>query len=142
MRPKHFQHNQLAFYHYAWLAILDPSSPMPDWGDAVEKTVTRQVKELRMCDKPTCLEPYLAHLYLHFQELHNKNMEVHNKRKAHMHTVIDSDIKMKEEMKVKSESQNATWIGETSGNKLQDSKMVVNFKEWGTLLHNFGRNTL
>ncbi|KAL2609027.1 hypothetical protein R1flu_027600 [Riccia fluitans] len=40
VRPEHFQHNQLAFYHYAWLAILDPTSPMPDWEDAVEKTVT------------------------------------------------------------------------------------------------------
>ncbi|KAL2644167.1 hypothetical protein R1flu_011754 [Riccia fluitans] len=30
VRPKHFQHNQLAFYHYAWLAISDPSSPMLD----------------------------------------------------------------------------------------------------------------
>ncbi|KAL2612045.1 hypothetical protein R1flu_023737 [Riccia fluitans] len=30
VRPKHFQHNQLAFYHYAWMAIMDPTAPMPD----------------------------------------------------------------------------------------------------------------
>ncbi|KAL2608001.1 hypothetical protein R1flu_026574 [Riccia fluitans] len=25
VRPEHFQHNQLAFYHYAWLTITDPT---------------------------------------------------------------------------------------------------------------------
>ncbi|KAL2629480.1 hypothetical protein R1flu_014166 [Riccia fluitans] len=76
-------HNQLAFYHYAWFAILDPSSPTPDWENVVEKTVTRQVKGLGVCNEPTCLEPYLAHLYLHFKELHNENREGHNKWKDH-----------------------------------------------------------
>ncbi|KAL2644542.1 hypothetical protein R1flu_012129 [Riccia fluitans] len=41
MRPEHFQYNQLAFYHYAWLAITDPTAPTPDWGDVVEKTMIR-----------------------------------------------------------------------------------------------------
>ncbi|KAL2632823.1 hypothetical protein R1flu_004302 [Riccia fluitans] len=67
--PEHFQHNQLAFYHYAWLAISDPTSPV--WRDDVEKIVTRQVKGLGVCNKPTCLGPYLAH----FNKLHNKKME-------------------------------------------------------------------
>ncbi|KAL2633238.1 hypothetical protein R1flu_004717 [Riccia fluitans] len=62
MRPEHFQHNQLAFYHYAWLAIMDPTAPTPDWEDAVEKAVTRQVKALGVCNESTCLVPYLVHL--------------------------------------------------------------------------------
>ncbi|KAL2641321.1 hypothetical protein R1flu_008908 [Riccia fluitans] len=104
VRPEHFQHNQLAFYHYAWLAISDPSSPMPDRGDAVEKTVTRQMKGLGVCNEPTCLGSYLAHLYLHFNELHNENMEGQNKRKVCKQTVTNSDMEMEEEVKVKSES--------------------------------------
>ncbi|KAL2608437.1 hypothetical protein R1flu_027010 [Riccia fluitans] len=40
VRPEHFQHNQIAFYHYAWVAINDPTAPTPDWGDAVEKIVS------------------------------------------------------------------------------------------------------
>ncbi|KAL2631379.1 hypothetical protein R1flu_016065 [Riccia fluitans] len=82
VRPEHFQHNQLAFYHYAWLAIPDPTSPMSDWRDAVEKTDTRQVKGLGVCNEPTCLGPYLAHLYLHFNEWHNEKMEGQHKQKA------------------------------------------------------------
>ncbi|KAL2642538.1 hypothetical protein R1flu_010125 [Riccia fluitans] len=46
VRPEHFQHNQLSFYHYTWVAINDPNAPTPDWGDAVEKTVSRQIKAL------------------------------------------------------------------------------------------------
>ncbi|KAL2609114.1 hypothetical protein R1flu_027687 [Riccia fluitans] len=141
VRLEHFQHNQLAFYHYAWLAISEISSPTPDWGDAMEKIVTRQVKGLGMCNEPTCLEPYLAHLYLHFKKLHSKNTEGHNKWKARKQTIIDSNTETEEEVKVKSESQNGTWIGETSGSKPQDPKVAVNFKEWGTLLHNLGRDT-
>ncbi|KAL2610032.1 hypothetical protein R1flu_028605 [Riccia fluitans] len=83
VRPEHFQHNQLAFYHYAWLAILDPTSPMPDWEDVIEMTVTRQVKGLGVCNEPTCLGPYLTHLYLHFNELHKEKMEGPKKWRAH-----------------------------------------------------------
>ncbi|KAL2610084.1 hypothetical protein R1flu_028657 [Riccia fluitans] len=115
---------------------------MPDWGDAVEKTMTQQVKGLGVCNEPTWLGPYLVHLYLHFIELHNKKMEGPNKRKAHKQTITDSDTEREEEVKAKSESQNATWIRETSGSKPQDTTMtIVDFKEWGILLHNLGRNT-
>ncbi|KAL2620577.1 hypothetical protein R1flu_000782 [Riccia fluitans] len=100
--------------HENLLAILDPTSPTPDWGDVVKKTVTRQVKGLKVCNEPTCLEPYLAHLYLHFNELHNEKMEGQKKRKAHEQTVTDSNMEREEEVKAKSESQNATWIGEAS----------------------------
>ncbi|KAL2620739.1 hypothetical protein R1flu_000944 [Riccia fluitans] len=142
VRPKHFQHNYLAFYHYAWLAVLDLPSPMPDWGDAVEKMVTQQVKGLGVCNEPTCLGPYHVHLYLHFNKLHNEKMEGPNKRKAHKQTITDSNTKTEEEIKAKSESQNATWIGEASGSKLQDTMITtMEFKEWGILLQNLGRNT-
>ncbi|KAL2612773.1 hypothetical protein R1flu_024465 [Riccia fluitans] len=49
IRPEHFQHNLLAFYHHAWAAITNPAAPTPDWGDAVEKTVSRQIKALGIC---------------------------------------------------------------------------------------------
>ncbi|KAL2630100.1 hypothetical protein R1flu_014786 [Riccia fluitans] len=95
----------------------------------MEKTVTRQVKGLGVCNEPTCLGPYLTHLYLHFKELHHKNMEGHNKRTAHKQNITNSDTKTEEEVRVKCEPQNATWIGKTSGSKPQDPKVVVNFKE-------------
>ncbi|KAL2621372.1 hypothetical protein R1flu_001577 [Riccia fluitans] len=41
IRPEHFQHNLLAFYHYTWEAITNPAAPTPDWGNALEKTVSR-----------------------------------------------------------------------------------------------------
>ncbi|KAL2643920.1 hypothetical protein R1flu_011507 [Riccia fluitans] len=82
VRPDHFQHNQLSFYHYAWLAITDPTSPMSDWENVVEKTITRQMKAIEVCNKPTCLGPYLAHLYLHYNELQHEKMEEPKKRKA------------------------------------------------------------
>ncbi|KAL2641344.1 hypothetical protein R1flu_008931 [Riccia fluitans] len=129
MRPENFQHNQLAFYHYAWLGILDPTSHTPDWRNAVEKTMTRQVKGLGVCNEPTCLGPYLTHLYLHFNELHNKKMEGPKKQKAQEQIVTDSDTETEEEVKVKSESPNATWIGEASRSKPHDTKMAMDFNE-------------
>ncbi|KAL2641389.1 hypothetical protein R1flu_008976 [Riccia fluitans] len=30
VRPEHFKHNLLAFYHYAWEAITNPAAPTPD----------------------------------------------------------------------------------------------------------------
>ncbi|KAL2642345.1 hypothetical protein R1flu_009932 [Riccia fluitans] len=30
VKLEHFQHNQLAFYHYAWLAFTDPTAPTLD----------------------------------------------------------------------------------------------------------------
>ncbi|KAL2653532.1 hypothetical protein R1flu_021660 [Riccia fluitans] len=38
IRPEHFQHNLLAFYHHAWAAITNSDAPTPDWGEAVKKT--------------------------------------------------------------------------------------------------------
>ncbi|KAL3676777.1 hypothetical protein R1sor_026725 [Riccia sorocarpa] len=38
VRPEHNQHNQLAFYHHAWLAILDRNSSTPNCEDAIAKT--------------------------------------------------------------------------------------------------------
>ncbi|KAL2624423.1 hypothetical protein R1flu_008668 [Riccia fluitans] len=72
VRPEHFQHNQLAFYHYTWVAIKDPTAPMPDWGDAMEKTMVRQVKALGVCNEATCLGPYLTHMYSHFHKTNNE----------------------------------------------------------------------
>ncbi|KAL2631480.1 hypothetical protein R1flu_016166 [Riccia fluitans] len=99
VRPEHFQHNQLAFYHYAWVAIKDPTAPTLDWGDAMEKTVVRQVKALGVCNEATCLGLYLVHLYSHFHEMDNEQKEESKKRKAQEHTVFDSKTKTEDEMK-------------------------------------------
>ncbi|KAL2611392.1 hypothetical protein R1flu_023084 [Riccia fluitans] len=53
VRPKHFQHSLLAFYHHVWAAITNPDAPTPDWGDAVEKTVSRQIKDRSDFDTKT-----------------------------------------------------------------------------------------
>ncbi|KAL2650376.1 hypothetical protein R1flu_018504 [Riccia fluitans] len=79
---------------------------------------------------PTCLGPYLAHLYLHFNEWHNEKMEGPKKQKACEKTVPDSDTEMEEEVKAKSESLNMTWIGEANASKPLDTMMIVDFKEW------------
>ncbi|KAL2623967.1 hypothetical protein R1flu_008212 [Riccia fluitans] len=72
VRPEHFLHNLLAFYHYTWVAINDPAAPTLDWGDIVEKTVSKQIKALEVYNEATCLGPYLAHLYNHFHEMENE----------------------------------------------------------------------
>ncbi|KAL2636150.1 hypothetical protein R1flu_007629 [Riccia fluitans] len=75
VRPEHFQHNLLAFYHYAWVAINDPTALTPDWEDAVEKIVSRQIKALGVYNEATYLGSYLAHLYSHFHEMDNEEKE-------------------------------------------------------------------
>ncbi|KAL2614149.1 hypothetical protein R1flu_025841 [Riccia fluitans] len=81
VRPEHFQHNLLAFYHYAWVAINDLAAPTPDWGDVIEKTMSKQIKALGVCNEPTCLGLYLAHLYSHFHEMDNEEKEDSKKQK-------------------------------------------------------------
>ncbi|KAL2634452.1 hypothetical protein R1flu_005931 [Riccia fluitans] len=75
VRPEHFQHNQLAFYHYAWVPITDPTAPTPDWKDVMEKMVMRQVKALGVCNKSTCLGLCLSHLHRPFHEMDNEQKE-------------------------------------------------------------------
>ncbi|KAL2623329.1 hypothetical protein R1flu_003534 [Riccia fluitans] len=82
VRPKHFQHNLLAFYHHAWAAITNPTAPTSDCRDAVEKTVSRQIKALRVCNEATCIGSYLAHLYSHFHEIDAKEKEDSKKHRA------------------------------------------------------------
>ncbi|KAL2642513.1 hypothetical protein R1flu_010100 [Riccia fluitans] len=41
VKPEHFQHNLLTFYHHAWAAITNPAAPTPDWSDVVEKIVSK-----------------------------------------------------------------------------------------------------
>ncbi|KAL2634926.1 hypothetical protein R1flu_006405 [Riccia fluitans] len=89
--------------------------------------MTRQVKGLGICNEHTCLGPYLTHLYLHFNELHNKKMEGPKKRKAREQTIIDSDTETEKEVKTKNESPNTSWIGEASESKPFDTKMAMDF---------------
>ncbi|KAL2623797.1 hypothetical protein R1flu_008042 [Riccia fluitans] len=121
--------------------LSDPNAPTPDWRDAVEKTVTRQVKALGVYNEPTCLGPYLAHLCHHFQEMNNEKMEEPKKQKAREQTVSNLETKMEEEKETKGEFPNATWIGEASRSKPLDMRRAVNFNEWEVLLHNLGRET-
>ncbi|KAL2628762.1 hypothetical protein R1flu_013448 [Riccia fluitans] len=141
VRPKHFQHNLLAFYHHAWVAIIKPAAPTLDWGDAIEKTVSRQIKGLGVCNKATCLGPYLAHLYNHFHEMDVKEKEGFKKRKALIQTVFDSDTKTKpkDEKEPEEEVPCVFCEGEASGSKPLEPKL--DFAEWGNCVESLGHET-
>ncbi|KAL2612160.1 hypothetical protein R1flu_023852 [Riccia fluitans] len=119
VRPEHFQHNLLAFYHHAWAAITNPAAPTLDWEDAVEKTVSRQIKGLGVCNEATCLGPYLEHLYSHFHEMDAKEKEASKKRKASIQTISDSDTKteLEDEKEPEEEVPRVFCEGEASGSK-------------------------
>ncbi|KAL2613533.1 hypothetical protein R1flu_025225 [Riccia fluitans] len=97
---EHF-HHKLAFDHYTWVAITNPTAPTPDWRDAVKKTVMRQVKALGVCNESTCLGPYLVHLYHHFHEMKNEQREEPKKWKALEKPVPDSKTKRKKKRRRK-----------------------------------------
>ncbi|KAL2642521.1 hypothetical protein R1flu_010108 [Riccia fluitans] len=140
VRPKHFQHNLLAFYHHAWAAITNPTTPTPDWGDVVEKTVSRQIKGLGVCNEATCLGPYLPHLYSHFQEMDVKEKEASKKRKASIQTISDSDTKTKpEDAKELEEIPCLFSEGKASRSKPLDQK--IDFAEWGNHVESFSHET-
>ncbi|KAL2610460.1 hypothetical protein R1flu_029033 [Riccia fluitans] len=92
VKPEYFQHNLLAFYHHAWAAITNPTAPTPDWSDAIEKTVTRQIKALGVCNEATCIWPYLVHLYSHFHEMDAKEKEDSKKCEASGSKLLDQKI--------------------------------------------------
>ncbi|KAL2603261.1 hypothetical protein R1flu_008792 [Riccia fluitans] len=92
IRPEHFQHNLLAFYHHAWAAITNSDAPTLDWEEVVKKTVARQIKGLGVCNEATCLGPYLAHLYTHFHEMDPKEKEASKKHKASIQTISDTEL--------------------------------------------------
>ncbi|KAL2631373.1 hypothetical protein R1flu_016059 [Riccia fluitans] len=124
IRPKHFQHNLLAFYHHAWAAITNPDAPTPDWGEVVKKTMARQIKSLGVYNEATCLGPYLAHLYTHFHGMDVVEKEVSKKRKASIQTVSDSDTKteLEEEKEPTKEVPRVFCEGEACGSKPLDLK--------------------
>ncbi|KAL3682834.1 hypothetical protein R1sor_000856 [Riccia sorocarpa] len=141
-RPEHYQHNQFLFYHYAWLAILDPSSPTPNWGDAIAKTVSRQVKSLGKCNEPTCLGPYLAHLYTHFKEMGSdttktSNPDTPNKRKAQRQVISNSETETEEQKEVKKEKASSSQLGEKTG----PSDQPVDINELGIQLFDLRKVT-
>ncbi|KAL2602987.1 hypothetical protein R1flu_013132 [Riccia fluitans] len=107
--------------HHAWVAITNPVAPTPDWGDAVEKTVSRQIKGLGVCNKATCLGPYLVHLYSHFHEIDAKEKEDSKKRKASIQTVSKSDTKteLEDEKEPPKEIPSVFCEGEASGKLLE-----------------------
>ncbi|KAL2650787.1 hypothetical protein R1flu_018915 [Riccia fluitans] len=132
---KTLQHNVLAFYHHAWVAITNPTAPTPDWGDAVEKTVSRQIKGLGVCNEATCLGPYLAHLYNHFHEMDAKEKE------ASIQTISDSDTETKPEDEKESSKEVPRVFCEdkASGSKLLDQKL--DFAKWENRVESLGRKT-
>ncbi|KAL2609955.1 hypothetical protein R1flu_028528 [Riccia fluitans] len=141
VRPKHFQHNLLAFFHHAWAAITNPDKPTLDWGEAIQKTVARQIKSLGVCNEATCLSPYLAHLYTHFHEMEAMEKEASKKRKAVIQTISDSDTKTEpeEEKEPPKEVPRAFCEGEVSGSKPLDLKL--DFAEWRNRVVSFSRET-
>ncbi|KAL2650163.1 hypothetical protein R1flu_018291 [Riccia fluitans] len=141
MRPEHFQHNLLAFYHYAWVAINDPAAPTPNWGDAVEKTMSKQIKTLGVYNEATCLGPYLAHLYSHFHEMDNEEKEDSKKRKALIQTISDFDTKAENEKELMEEIPHIAWEGEASGSKPLEQKTMMDYHDWGVRLESLGWET-
>ncbi|KAL2612951.1 hypothetical protein R1flu_024643 [Riccia fluitans] len=141
VRPEHFQHNLLAFYHHAWAAITNSDAPTPDWGEVVKKTVARQIKSLGVCNEATCLGPYLAHLYTHFHEMDQQEKEASKKRKASIQTVSDSDTETEpeEEKEPSKEVPRVFCESEASGSKPLDLK--VDFAEWGNRVESFSHET-
>ncbi|KAL2620243.1 hypothetical protein R1flu_000448 [Riccia fluitans] len=141
VRPKHFQHNLLAFYHHAWAAITNSDASTPDWGEAVKKTMVRQIKGLEVCNEATCLCPYLAHLYTHFHEMDPKEKEASKKHKASIQTVSDSDTKTEpeNEKELDEEVPRVFCEGEASGSKPLNLKL--DFAEWGKRVESFSRET-
>ncbi|KAL2607870.1 hypothetical protein R1flu_026443 [Riccia fluitans] len=141
VRPEHFQHNLLTFFHHAWAAITNPDKPTPDWGEAIQKTVARQIKSLGVCNEATCLGPYLAHPYSHFHEMNTMEKEAFKKRKAAIQTVIDSDIETEpeEEREPPKEVPRAFCEDEAGGSKPLD--LNVDFAEWGNRVESFSRET-
>ncbi|KAL2634523.1 hypothetical protein R1flu_006002 [Riccia fluitans] len=131
VRPEHFQHNQLAFYHYAWVAINGPIGPTLDWEDVLEKIVSRQIKALGVCNETTCLGPYLAQLYSHFHEMDNEEKEDSKKRKALIQTIFDFDTKTEDEKEPKEEIPHIAWEGEASRSKPLDKSTTVDYHDWG-----------
>ncbi|KAL2628998.1 hypothetical protein R1flu_013684 [Riccia fluitans] len=141
VRPEHFQHNLLAFFHHAWAAITNPDEPTPDWGEAIQKTMARQIKSLGVCNEATCLGPYLAHLYSHFHEMDVVEKEASKKCKAAIQTVSDSDTETEpeEEKEPPEEVPRAFCEGEASGSNPLDLK--TDFAEWGNRVLSFTRET-
>ncbi|KAL2613374.1 hypothetical protein R1flu_025066 [Riccia fluitans] len=141
IRPKHFQHNLLAFYHHAWAAITNPAAPTPDWDDVVEKTVSRQIKALGVCNEATCIGPYLAHLYSHFHEMDEEDKEASKNCKALIQTISDSDTEteMEDEKEPKEEVPRAFCKGEANGSKSLDQK--IDYIEWKNCVESLGRET-
>ncbi|KAL2624175.1 hypothetical protein R1flu_008420 [Riccia fluitans] len=117
VRSEHFQHNMLAFYHYTWVAINDPSALIPDWGDSVEKIMSKKIKALGVCNEATCLGLNLAHLYSHFHEM-DVEEEESKKRKVVIQTISNSDIETEDEKEIKEEVPCTTCEGEANGNRL------------------------
>ncbi|KAL2654043.1 hypothetical protein R1flu_022171 [Riccia fluitans] len=121
-------------------AITNSDAPTPDWGEAVKKTMARQIKSLGVCNEATCLGPYLAHLYTHFHEM-DQQEEASKKRKASIQTVSDSNTETKPEEKKESPKEIPRVIceDEASGSKPLDLK--VDFVEWGNRVESFSRET-
>ncbi|KAL2629061.1 hypothetical protein R1flu_013747 [Riccia fluitans] len=141
VRPKHFQHNLLAFYHHVWTAITNPTAPTPDWDDAVEKTMSQQIKGLGVCNEATCLGPYLAHLYNHFHEMDAREKEDSKKRKALIQTVSDFDTKteMEDEKEPTKKVLRAFCEGEASRSKPLGQR--IDYAEWENRVESLGHET-
>ncbi|KAL2628662.1 hypothetical protein R1flu_013348 [Riccia fluitans] len=119
--------------------ITNQDEPTPNWGEAIQKTVARQIKRLGVCNEATCLGPYLAHLYTHFHEMETVEKEASKKRKASIKTVSDSDTKTEpeEEREPLKEVPRVFFEGEASGSKPLNLKL--DFAEWKNRVESFSR---
>ncbi|KAL2635684.1 hypothetical protein R1flu_007163 [Riccia fluitans] len=111
-------------------------------GDTREKTVSRQIKALGVCNEATCLGHYLAHLYNHFHEMDAEEKEDSKKRKALIQTISDFDTKTEDEKEPTEEVSCIACEGEASGSKPLAQKITVDYDDWGICLESLGRETL
>ncbi|KAL2623877.1 hypothetical protein R1flu_008122 [Riccia fluitans] len=138
VRPEHFQHNLLASYHHAWMAITNLAAPTPDWNNVVEKTMSRQIKALGVYNEATCIGPYLAHLYSHFHEMDVEEKEDSKKQKALIQTVSDFNTKTETENEKEpaEEVPHAFGEGEANGSKPLNQK--IDYVKWEIRLESLG----
>ncbi|KAL2610122.1 hypothetical protein R1flu_028695 [Riccia fluitans] len=112
-----------------------------NWDDAVEKTVSKQIKALGVCNEAVCLGPYLAHLYSHFHEMDVEEKEESKKRKALIQTISDFDTKTEDEKESTEEVPHTVCEGKASGSKPLALKRTVDYDDWGIRLESLGWET-
>ncbi|KAL2642072.1 hypothetical protein R1flu_009659 [Riccia fluitans] len=132
---------KIQFTKLQLLRVVKGERQLSKLGEAVKKTVARQIKDLGVCNEATCLGLYLAYLYSHFHEMDPKEKEASKKHKASIQIVFDSDTKTEpeNEKELEEEVPRVFCEGEASGSKPLDLKL--DFAKWRNRVESFSRET-